>query len=292
MKADRFGLKTLFHVIVGIAILLVSQLISSLLFDLLYFFAPAESFYLILVRLIISPLMIITISFLLTYIYIVKILKMRLADFRICKPKNSAVWILCAAALPLSVSGFFIFLTPGIFAAGNLGSEQNIFLIINAALGVCLCVGITEELIFRGFIMHLLEVRWNKYVAIIAPSILFGILHLFNIENPNGVDILLLLIAGTSVGILFSMIAYQSGSVWAAAIVHGIWNMIIIGRILEISIEPRDSIFSYTLTANSPSLTGGAFGIESSVPATIGYGIIIFLAWFLKRKESANDDSV
>jgi hypothetical protein len=103
-------------------------------------------------------------------------------------------------------------------------------------------------------------------------------------ENPNTIDVLALLIAGTSVGVMFSMIVYQSGSIWSSAAVHGIWNLIIIGGILGIGTEPGHPIFSYTLNSDSTLLTGGKFGIESSLPAITGYLLIIILAWFLQRK--------
>jgi len=285
LKSDRLGIKTILHTIMGIVILLVGNILASLPFDLYYLITNSEVSSLAAVA---RPIMSIAIIFLLTNLYIVKILKMPLDHFRICKPKNIAVWIICAVALPLFISGFYIFLTPGTFAASDLSSEQVILRVVNAVFGACLVAGITEELIFRGFIMHLLESRWNKHIAIIAPSVLFGLLHIFNMENPNIIDILMLIIAGTGVGIMFSIIAYQSGSIWPGAVVHGIWNLIIIGGILEISIEPGRSIFTYTLKSNSTLLTGGAFGIESSLPAIIGYVIVIILAWRLQRRKSAN----
>jgi hypothetical protein len=105
-------------------------------------------------------------------------------------------------------------------------------------------------------------------------------------DNPNTVDVIMLLIAGTCVGVMFSLIAYQSGSIWPSAIVHGIWNLIIIGGIFEISNEPARSLFNYTIHSNSTLITGGAFGIEASVPAVVGYGIVIILAIVLQRKKA------
>jgi len=287
LESDRFGLKTIFHAIMGILILLVCGILSSLPFDLFYSILQAKAPLLMpLLRAIGQPLINVVLLLLITYFYITKILKLSLTGFRICKPRNAAIWILCAIVLPIIVSCFFIFLTPGTFAITGLSSEQIILRVLNAILSSCLVAGITEEVIFRGFIMRLLEMRWNKYIAIIAPSFLFGVLHIFNMDNPNIVDILMLLIAGTSVGVMFSMIAYQSGSIWPGAIVHGIWNLIIVGMILEISGEPGKAIITYTLHSNSTLLTGGAFGIEASIPAVIGYGIVIILAWIFQRRIS------
>jgi membrane protease YdiL (CAAX protease family) len=283
---DKFGIKIVFHVIVGVGILLIGILLSSLPFDMFYIITKTELSFQPLI-IVVKSVLCIAIVFLLLYLYAVKLLKMPWNDFRVCKPKSIMLWILCATALPLAVSAFFIFLIPGTLADSNLDSRQIMLRILNTVFGSCFVAGITEEVIFRGFIMRLLEARWNKYAAIIAPSVLFGLLHIFNMENPDIVDILMLLIAGTSVGIMFSMIAYQSGSIWPGTAVHGIWNLIIIGGILEISVEPGNSICTYTLESQSTLLTGGAFGIESSVPAIIGYGLIILICAMLISRRSA-----
>ena len=282
-KPDKYGIKTIFHAVMGVVILIVGSFLASLPVDLFFLITKLQSS---LLSIVIRPILTILVVSSLLYLYIVKILKKPASDFRICRPKNIIVWILCAVALPLCVSAFFICFVPGTFAASGLNPEQIIQRILNAVLNTCLVAGITEELLFRGFIMRLLEVRWNKSIAILAPSVLFGLLHIFNLERFNFMDMAVLLIAGTSVGIMFSMIAYQSGSIWASAAVHGLWNLIIIGRILEIGIDPGKSIFTYQLSTNSLLLTGGAFGIEASLPAIIGYGLVIILACTLCSKNA------
>jgi len=131
--------------------------------------------------------------------------------------------------------------------------------------------------------MRLLERRWNTISAVLAPSVLFGLLHILNMEAPNVIDVTMLVIAGTTVGVMFSLIAMQSGSIWSSAIVHGVWNLAIIGGILQISAEPSPAIFTYTLDSNIALLTGGAFGIEASLPAVTGYVILILVTLALLK---------
>ena len=282
LEHDRFGLKTIFHVIIGIAIFPVSHILASLPFAFIY--SEEASLPLSLLMSIGAPILKVAILLLFIYFYVTKILKKTLPEFRICKPLNAAVWTICAIALPLCVSGFFILLIPGTFSVTGLSSEQIILRIVDGILTICLVAAITEEVIYRGFIMRLLEKRWNKYIAIIIPSLFFGFMHIFNMDNPNIVDILMLMIAGTSVGIMFSLIVFQSGSVWPSAIVHGIWNLIIDSGILRIGNESEEAIFTYTIHSNSTLITGGAFGIDASIPALIGYIGVIILAIVLHRK--------
>jgi hypothetical protein len=133
--------------------------------------------------------------------------------------------------------------------------------------------------------MRVLEIRWGKVIAVIVPSIVFALMHIGNAANMGAVDTILLIIAGTAVGSMFSLIAMQSGSIWASALVHGAWNMILGGKILSIATQPEPSIFTYQLTSNANLLTGGAFGIEAALPAIAAYGSVILLALYLLRKK-------
>ena len=87
--------------------------------------------------------------------------------------------------------------------------------------------------------------------------------------------------AGTMVGILFSLVAYKNNSIWGSAFIHTLWNMMIITNILTIyhgSVANENSIFSLA-TANV-LLTGGSFGVESSLFAIVAYTIISILVLF------------
>lgn len=283
LQHDKYGLKAMFHALMGVVILFAGNFLASLPVDLFYEITNLEvSGFVIIIR----PALGIAVLLLLVCLYIRKVLNLPLRDFRICKPKNIMIWCVCAFALPLIISAFFVFLTPGNFTSSNFEASKNTRIILRAILNSCLVAGITEELVFRGLIMRILEIRWGKAAAVIIPSILFGLLHISNMDSPQIADILILVVAGSAVGIMFSMIAMQSNSIWASALVHGIWNLIIIGGILTIGAEPASAIFAYQLTSGSKLLTGGAFGIEASLPAVLGYGVVILLAFLLRKKSS------
>ena len=95
-----------------------------------------------------------------------------------------------------------------------------------------------------------------------------------------------LLLAGTAVGILFALIAYESGSIWSGALVHGVWNLFMVSQILSIGPEAdASSIFSYVLEVKNPLLTGGDFGIEASVIAMMAYAGLAAVAYSMIRRK-------
>jgi hypothetical protein len=107
----------------------------------------------------------------------------------------------------------------------------------------------------------------------------------------NLVDLFFLLVAGTSVGIMFSLIVYESNSIWPSAMVHGVWNMIMIGDILNIGTSHKPgALFSYKLATTSTLITGGAFGVEASIFAISGYLVVILWTLSLLKKKR-NDQS-
>jgi len=288
IEQDSYGFKTIFHILIAIMTMLIGNMLASLPFDIYYSnIGYAEPTLVdIIVNNTIRPLLSIAFTLLLMFLYIKKGFMSSVDEFRIKKPKTIITWIICGLALPAVVSCFFIICTPGTMQYNDFDNVQLTRIILGAIFSSCLVAGITEEIVFRGFVMRILEKRWNKYVAIFVPSVLFALLHVFSMDMPSFLDLIMLTIAGSAVGVMFSLITYQSESIWPAAIVHGLWNLIIIGGILEIGGQPGKALFTFTLNSESVILTGGSFGIESSIPATIGYLLISLIAYMLLNKNN------
>jgi membrane protease YdiL (CAAX protease family) len=282
LQHDKYGLKAIFHAVMGILIFVAVALLASFFVDWFRGMGKSETSILFIA---VRPVLLIAVTLLLVSLYIRKVLKLPLRDFRIRRPNHIALWSACAFMLPLAVSAFYILLTSGHFSSSDFGVAENRLILLRAIFGAVLSAGIIEELVFRGLIMRVLEIRWGKSVAVIVPSLVFGLLHIGNMDSPDIGDILILVVAGTAAGVMFSLIAMQSGSIWASAVVHGTWNLIMGGSILEISTQPSSAIFNYQFISDSKLLTGGMFGIEAALPAITGYCVVILLALFLLRRE-------
>ena len=98
-------------------------------------------------------------------------------------------------------------------------SEEIIFHILTM-----LNIGFIEEIIFRGFLFRLME-KDNVKAAIIVSSISFGIGHIVNLLNgAELVPTLLQIGYAASVGYLFVVIFYRSGSIWPCILAHSLNN--------------------------------------------------------------------
>lgn len=85
-------------------------------------------------------------------------------------------------------------------------------------------VGFIEEIIFRGFLFKMMA-KDDIKSAIIVSSITFGIGHIINLLNgADFIPTLMQVFYAMSIGYLFVMIFYKSGSLIPCIITHSLFN--------------------------------------------------------------------
>ena len=240
---------------------------------------------------IVMGILYLAITWFLVKILVKKLFKSSPEEMGMPKISIKARYILLAVILPLAVTASYLLFVKGEFISSDM-TGAGIFSTVTAGLFFTgIAAPFVEEIIFRGVMLHLLKKKWNTAVAVIFPSVLFGLIHITEIESPTLSSMLLVALAGTLSGIMFSLIAVKSGSVWNSGIVHAIWNIIVVGGGLTIAGSPAEgSIVTYVLRSDSMLLTGGQFGIESSLVALIGYlAVVSMILLSMKRDHTAKE---
>lgn len=134
---------------------------------------------------------------------------------------------LCRSSIP---ARHFLYYVPlMLLATGNLWNGIAVNYSLSAT--VCrmvsmLCVGLIEEVIFRGFLFKAIA-RDSVKSAIIISSVTFGIGHLVNLFNGSGMDLisnLCQICLAIAVGFLFVTIFYCGGSLLPCIITHSAIN--------------------------------------------------------------------
>lgn len=221
--------------------------------------------------------------YLLVWLYCTKYLKEEMETFCIPKCRIQLKWAVAAVLLPALVSAVYL-VFPGSYESNPLDAGVKLAFVTRGIFLAGVGAGVVEEVLFRGLLMNAVIKKWGRVAGIFAPSVLFASLHIIGM-NFSLLSCVQVMVAGTMVGVMFSLIALEGHSVWNSAIVHGIWNMIIIGGGLTIGTEVNEySVSSYVLETRNFLLTGGEFGIESSVVAIIGYIVVsLAAAWMIRR---------
>ena len=139
-----------------------------------------------------------------------------LSDYGLCAPKTPARSMLYY--LPI-----LVMLTVNLWygVTLNYGAVETVLYILTM-----LCVGLLEEVIFRGLLFEAMR-KDNVKTAIIVSSVSFGIGHIINLINGSGAELLpnlLQVVYATAAGFMFVMMYYRSKSLIVCIAAHGIFN--------------------------------------------------------------------
>ncbi len=100
----------------------------------------------------------------------------------------------------------------------------------NEWLNTILLVGITEEIVFRGFLLRKLMDSFRFWIANTITSLLFVSIH-FPIWFYKGLFefpyILSSIITVFVLGIIFGFVYKKSNSLWSVIIIHSLYNLLV-----------------------------------------------------------------
>ena len=142
-----------------------------------------------------------------------------------------------------------------------------------------------EELLTRGYLLAVLRDAWGWSWAILATSVGFGLLHLWNPEGVSAESIGLVTLAG----IFLAGVVYATRSLYAAWLAHFAWNwtMAVLFHTAVSGIPMESPRYRY-VDAGPDWATGGEWGPEGGLPAGLGMAAgIVYL--FARRKHEPRD---
>ena len=271
--------KIIGHIVSYILLFLAGDLLNSLVFDLLFSIVelPIRDLYSIL-----RMLGCLIFTYLLFWLYTIKILRLKMESFRIALSIKKWAF-LYAVILPFFVIICYLIIGNSTMTALNTG---EIIAAVSYSAIAALKAGVLEEMLFRGYILKLLELKWGKVVAVLLPSFLFSLMHIPSMDEFSVAGISLLVISGTLVGIMFSLITYKGNSISNSSLLHAVWNFVFVTDMIHITTAQGiygEPIFSIIIPSDHVLVTGAGFGVEASIIAIIGY-LFVCGAVLLRRK--------
>lgn len=166
-------------------------------------------------------------------------------------------------------------------------SSINIGIILLYLLGF-LVQGMSEEFIFRGYLMTTIGGHHSAWLALAISSGAFAFAHVFN-PGFNVLSCINLAMFGMFAGLY--MICFND--IWGVCGIHSIWNFMQ-GNFYGISVSGTgntESVFRTTSKTSYSWLNGGNFGIEGSIFTTIVLlsGIVLIL---IKIRKNQNKEEL
>ena len=139
---------------------------------------------------------------------------------------------------------------------------------VAGTLAVLAPAALAEEVLFRGVPLVLLAAAFGRVPALIALSAIFGLAHLNN-PNVTALGVVNIMAAGVFLGLAF----YAPGGIWTAFGAHLGWN----GTLAALDAPVSGLPFQIPMIDYEPGgpqwLTGGAFGPEGGLTATVAIAL-------------------
>ncbi|HEY5123754.1 MAG TPA: CPBP family intramembrane glutamic endopeptidase [Ignavibacteria bacterium] len=229
----------------------------------------------------VSEIIRIPITILLLYWYTKYVVKLSLNKTTLnAKHLNIVLWILIGLILPILTMILF-------YISGNLSvkgintglSQSYIFNTALKALGMSLASGFVEEILFRGYLFNLLKSKYNFLISAFATTLLFTLVHIGGAGS--FLNVAQLLVAGFLVSFMFIMIYIYTKSIWNGGIVHFLWNLLILNGLITFGDKVKSEAIVQLNIGSNQLFNGGEFGIETSIPAIIVYGVTGLILWIL-----------
>jgi CAAX protease family protein len=137
----------------------------------------------------------------------------------------------------------------------------------------------TEEALVRGYPLQALAEAWGPWWALCVTAVAFGALHL---RNP-GVTTIGAVNVGVA-GLFLGVVYLRTGSLWCASGAHLGWNFTH-GYLADVPVSGLELLNAplYEGVLRGPTwLSGGAFGPEGSLLATVVVSAAVVICWRAK----------
>lgn len=142
----------------------------------------------------------------------------------------------------------------------------------------------SEEVLVRGILTRALFDKFGKKIAIILPSLFFGLLHLGN----EGVTVLSTLNT-ILVGIFFAKLLFYTENIMVTSGAHAGWNfsMAMIYGLNVSGFSGFDSLLNFKIL--SYNLYDKTYGPEGSIVVTFIEIISIFIIFYLEKRKGVKN---
>jgi membrane protease YdiL (CAAX protease family) len=166
----------------------------------------------------------------------------------------------------------------GHYTVDGIGSPSGAI----GLIGFMAAAAVTEELLFRGVLLRIIEGRFGTWIALASTSIVFGLIHLVNPNATLWGAIAIAIEAGGMLGAAY----IATRSLWLPIGLHFGWNIAASAIFsTEVSGNGTPQGLLDAATSGPTLVSGGAFGPEGSIYA-VGFGTVLMVVflWIAKRR--------
>ncbi len=192
-----------------------------------------------------------------------------------------------AGTLAIGVLWSVLWLTGAIdvqgWSAAFFENPVGAFLPLSGYFLAFCAVAFFEETLFRGYILHNLNVWLGWRAAVFGQALLFAIVHLGNViqaDKAGKISALWSLPALFLIAVFFALSYRKTGSLWFPIGFHCLWNFSL-GCLFSLPVSGIETFRILEVTQNTNSLlSGGSFGAEGSLYLPV---LLLAMIYFIRQ---------
>lgn len=161
--------------------------------------------------------------------------------------------------------------------------EVNALVSILPALAMAFSSAIFEEILLRGIVFRITEESLGSYLALLISALFFGLMHLGNPNSTLQASIGIALQAGLLLGVAYMF----TRNLWFPIAIHFAWNFSQAGIYgASVSGHKMEATLMVSKIEGPEWITGGHFGPEGSIQATVFCLIVMLILFYFCKKQN------
>lgn len=222
------------------------------------------------------------------FLYSKYVLKMRLSEIYLGKPFPALRDGIACMAVPLVIDAACFIFTKGEFNTGYDTHNGLLSILFHEVFSSGFRIALTEGIIFRGMLLRAMCRGFGDKAGIFISSFFYAAVSFifynsFAWNEPDHPGMFLLTFL---MGLAFTLITFETGSVWLSVIIH-FWYNALSGNSYILHIDTRQdfpAIFTYTMSGGGISFT------DTSIPSIAVFTALAVMTLIHMKKQDQGSD--
>jgi len=222
------------------------------------------------------------------FLYSKYVMKVSLQKIYLGKPFPAFRQCMAALAVPLAVDAAYFILTKGEFKTGCYTQDGLVSILFHEVFSSGLRTALTEGMIFRGMLFRIMQKGFGNKAGILISSFFYAAASFifYNSFAWNESDYPETFLLAFLMGLAFTLITFETGSVWLSVVIHFLYNALS-GNSYILHIDTRQdfpAIFTYTVKS------GGIFFTNIHNPSIAVFLTLVIMALIHMKKGCQGND--
>ena len=193
-------------------------------------------------------------------------------------------WLLLGTGTAIGTAGLTVVFLAGLAFGHLVVVGIDFWSVLNRVFVLCVIVAVTEEVIFRGYLLQSLGRVFSDPLAVLLASLIYVVPY-FGVFSVSPAQPILFYLGLFALGLVLATAYYISQSLWLPIGIHFSWNLT--EHLLGFTGRTGETAVLLVTRVDGPAWLVGSLGTQGSVFGYLGIGLMFILLFALRHKLKA-----